>query len=295
MSEPVRESTRKVVWQRVCILGVGLLGGSIGIRLLRDGLAADVVGYGRNEFRLKTAIELGAIRQGFLTVEEAARGADFVIACLPVQEIPVALSWASKSARRTAILTDVGSTKASIVKAVGAIKMSQVFVGSHPLAGSERSGVENANDSLFDNKLVVLTPTSESNPHAIELLEGFWGSLGATSLRMSPEGHDEAMSMTSHLPHVIASILAAATPERLTPLAANGWKDSTRIASGEPKLWRQILEENQSHVLHALKNFATISGQWIDALEARDFDRVEQLLKAGKRIRDVVGNRHTSS
>ncbi len=295
MSEPVRERPRRVIWQRVCILGVGLLGGSIGIRLLRDSLAAEVVGYGRSEFRLKKAIELGAIREGFLTVEEAARGADLVIACLPVQEISTALSWASKSARRTAILTDVGSTKESIVRTVDAIEMSQVFVGSHPLAGSERSGVENADAGLFENKLVILTPTVKTNPHATELAEEFWQSLGASTLRMSPDGHDEAMSMISHLPHVIASILAAATPEKLVSLSANGWKDSTRIASGDPGLWRQILEENQSHVLHALKNFATISGQWIEALEARDFDRVEQLLKAGKRIRDVVGNRYTSS
>ncbi len=173
--------------------------------------------------------------------------------------------------------------------------MSQSFVGSHPLAGSERSGVDYADAELFENKLVILTPTANSNPNAVELIEELWRSLGANTLRMSPDGHDEAMSMTSHLPHIVASMLAASTPEKLAVLTGNGWKDSTRIASGNPGLWRQILQENQVHVLHALKNFATISGQWIEALEAQDFDRVEQLLKAGKSIRDVVGNRHTSS
>ncbi len=98
MSDPARERPRRVIWQRACILGVGLLGGSIGIRLLRDGLAANVVGYGRSQFKLNRAIELGAIQEAYLTVEEAARGADLVIACVPVQEIPAALSWAAKSA-----------------------------------------------------------------------------------------------------------------------------------------------------------------------------------------------------
>ena len=118
--------------------------------------------------------------------------------------------------------------------------------------------------------------------------------MGASTHRMSPEEHDRAMAVTSHLPHIAASMIAMATPRDLLAFTGTGWNDTTRIAAGHSGLWRQILEENHGPVLRAMQNFATISREWIAAMEAKDFDRVEQLLIAGKEIRDSVGNRHSS-
>lgn len=283
-----------MIWRRVCILGVGLLGGSIGMRLIRDRLAADVVGFGRSDEKLRRSVELGAIHQGYTDLLEAASDSDLVIACTPVQEIADGLLTASASANVDALFTDVGSTKRTIVEQLSSTPIRLRFIGSHPLAGSDRSGVANANPNLLNDKLVLLTPTEPNTREDVSKLESFWRSLGAKTECLSPDDHDRTMSLTSHLPHMVAAILAASTPEELLRFTGSGWKDTTRIAGGEPELWRQILEENQAHVLHALKNFATISDRWIAALEARDFIRVEQLLQAGKTIRDIVGNRHPS-
>jgi prephenate dehydrogenase len=283
-----------VVWNRVCILGVGLLGGSIGMKLIQSRLAKEVVGYGRDSEKLKQAVVLKAIDTGSTSLREAASGADLVVACTPVQQIPEVLAAAAEVADSQALLTDVGSTKSTLVEQLSKLGLSDQFVGSHPLAGSDRSGVRHATAKLFEDRLVMVTPTKDTKPLRLQQTLDFWQSLSARLHVMSPIEHDEAMAVTSHLPHVVASILAAATPESLVKLTGTGWQDTTRIAAGQPELWRQILEENYLPVLHALQNFATISADWIQAIEAKDFTRVEQLLKSGKLIRDSVGNQHSS-
>lgn len=283
-----------VTWQRVCIIGVGLLGGSIGLRLRRDALAKEVVGFGRDPQKLSRAIEMGAIDRGDVSLQAAARGADLVIACTPVQQIPDALQEAASTAHQHALFTDVGSTKSSIVASLDSTTLAKRFVGSHPIAGSDKSGVDHATYELFERRLAILTPTGGTDSSCIELIEQFWRQMGASTWKMSPDAHDHAMAVTSHLPHMVASIISMATPKELLALTGTGWNDTTRIAAGHPHLWRQILEENHGPVLRAMQNFATISREWIAAMEAKDFDLVEQLLIAGKEIRDSVGNRHSS-
>ncbi|MDZ4848592.1 MAG: prephenate dehydrogenase/arogenate dehydrogenase family protein [Pirellulaceae bacterium] len=284
-----------MTWQRVCIIGVGLLGGSIGMRLRRDKLATEVVGFGRDSKKLQRAVELGAIDSGYLDLASAAQNADLVISCTPVQQIAESLLEASQFASSKATFTDVGSTKSTIVTTLQNSDLASRFVGSHPIAGSDKSGVEFATADLFNQKCVVVTPTASTNLAIVNLIETFWKNLGATTTRMSPSDHDNAIAVTSHLPHLLAAILSSGTPKELLELTGTGWCDTTRVAAGSPKLWRQILEENQEPVLHALQKFATISREWIEAMEAKDFDRVEQLLIAGKQIRDIVGNRYSSS
>ena len=283
-----------MTWQRVCIIGVGLLGGSIGMRLRRSTLAKEVVGFGRDRRKLDRAIELKAIDRGEETFELAAHAADLVIACTPVQQIPNSLLEASSFASSQALFTDVGSTKSSIVSALSSTPFSHRFVGSHPIAGSDKIGVEYANANLFENRLVIVTPANGTNRSSTESILDFWKQLGAQTLTMTAVEHDDSMAVTSHLPHVLASMLSLTTPKDRIELTGTGWSDTTRIAAGNPQLWRQILEENHGPVLRAMKNFATISGEWMAAMEAKDFDRVEQLLIAGKEIRDSVGNRHSS-
>ena len=284
-----------MVWQRVCIIGVGLLGGSIGLALKRKRLAQSVVGVGRTVAKLDTALSRGAIDQATDDILVGARDADLVIACTPVQSIVDSLCVAASVAQSSAILTDVGSTKQSItLAAAGRLSHSQ-FIGSHPIAGGHHSGVEHAVGTLLDGALVVITPTQDNTPELVQRITGFWESMGSRTCCLSPAEHDEALATASHLPHMVASALASSTPAEILQFVGKGWMDSTRIAASNSQMWRQILEENHAPALQAMKNFATICGTWVEALEKADFDRIEQLLKAGKATREAVASRYSSS
>jgi prephenate dehydrogenase len=192
------------------------------------------------------------------------------------------------------MLTDVGSTKQTIVQAASGRLSDRQFLGSHPIAGGHHSGVEHAVGTLLDSAMVVLTPTKETCPELTKRMIHFWESMGSKISLLDPQAHDEALAISSHLPHMVASALAISTPHELLQFVGKGWMDSTRIAGSNPQLWRQILEENHGPALHAMKKFATICETWIDALERSNFDRVEELLQAGKTTRESVASRHTS-
>jgi prephenate dehydrogenase len=283
-----------MVFERVCIIGVGLLGGSIGLALHRKRLAQRVIGVGRTISKLDTAIRRGAIDEATDDILVGAKDADLVIACVPIQSIVGALETAARVAKPDAMLTDVGSTKQTIVLAAAGRLSDKQFLGSHPIAGGHHSGVEHAVGTLLDSAMVVLTPTSATCPELLNRMVGFWESMGSKISLLDPEAHDQALAISSHLPHMVASALSISTPQELLQFVGKGWMDSTRIAGSNPQLWRQILEENHGPALHAMKKFATICESWIDALERSDFDRVEELLQAGKTTRESVASRHTS-
>jgi prephenate dehydrogenase len=223
-----------------------------------------------------------------------AKDADLVIACTPVQSIVDSLCVAASVATSNAILTDVGSTKQSITRSALDRLSPKQFIGSHPIAGGHHSGVEHAVGTLIDGALVVITPSEHTDPELVDRMSGFWESMGARICVLSPKDHDEALAVASHLPHMVASALASATPPEILQFVGKGWMDSTRIAASNSQLWRQILEENHVPALQAMKNFATICGSWVEALEKGDFDQIEQLLKAGKATREAVASRHSS-
>jgi prephenate dehydrogenase len=283
-----------MAWQRVCIIGVGLLGGSIGLALKRKRLAAQVVGVGRTVSKLQTALTRGAIDEATDDILVGANQADLVIACTPVQSIVDSLCVAASVAHPNAILTDVGSTKQSIIKAASGRLRPDQFIGSHPIAGGHHSGVEHAVGTLLDGALVVITPSQETQPDLVQRMTNFWESMGARTCCVPPKEHDEALAIASHLPHMVASALSTSTPAEILQFVGKGWMDSTRIAASNTQLWRQILEENHAPALQAMKNFATICETWIEALEQGDFDRIEDLLKVGKATREAVANRHLS-
>ena len=276
-------------FERTVIVGVGLLGGSIGKALRERNLSGTVVGVGRRLEPLQVARDLGAIDEFEVDIETACAAADLVVVCTPVQQVVDYVRRASTAVQPDALMTDVGSTKASICQQLQRLGVSQ-FCGSHPLAGSDKSGVEYADAALFVDKTVVVTPTEETQPASLERVEKFWQSLGSRTLQMKPLEHDDALAITSHLPHVAASALAAATPEALLPLAASGWCDTTRVAAGSVELWLQILEENREPVLAALASYSNSLQTWIEALEHQDAAAIESLLTLGKNKRDSVGN-----
>ena len=164
------------------------------------------------------------------------------------------------------------------------------FVGSHPMAGSEKTGPAHAQADLFEGRVAVVTPSRQTSTEAVDQVERFWRQLGSQVVRMSPKDHDRSVAAISHMPHLVASALAAATPEEELQLASTGWLDTTRIAGGAPELWRQILVDNRSGVLKSLDKFEKVLASFRRALERQEHEQLLQLLEAGKQRRDSLGN-----
>lgn len=278
----------------VVIYGVGLIGGSVGMALRQRGLAEEVIGVGRYQASLDRAVELGALDRGCLDLDVAVASADLVLVATPVDQIVSHIARIREVCPDSCLVTDAGSTKSRIVQqvetdgAAGTVK--GCYIGSHPLAGSEQSGVDAASADLFSGRTVILTPLPDSPLDQIQTLQQFWEGMGAHVGCMSPEEHDEALAQTSHMPHTVASALAASTPAEWLPLAATGWRDTTRIASGDVGLWVEILMQNRDDVLVALERFKKELSDLEHAISDSDKSRLSQLLTTGKQRRDSVGN-----
>jgi prephenate dehydrogenase len=273
------------------IVGVGLLGGSVGLAAHARGIVKRVIGVGRDRGRLEAARTAGAIGDIADGLADGVRGADLVVFCTPVDCIAGQVAEAAPYSKSGAILTDVGSTKTNIVAAlVGRLPAGVVFVGCHPMAGSEKAGVEFARADLFEDRVAIVTPTLSSPPFAVNTLERFWQALGSRVIRMSPEEHDRAVAGTSHVPHAAAAALARALPADLLPLAATGFRDTTRVASGDPELWAAIFRANRPAVLTGLGRFADHLAEFRQLLEADDGPGLVRWLTEGKRTRDALGS-----
>ena len=269
---------------------MGLLGGSIGLALRHRHLVGEIVGVGRPGNPPLAALEIGAVDRIEETIAAAARDADLIICCAPVQQIPEHAEACAAVMDPRGLITDVGSTKVTIAEHISRGHAGKLFIGSHPLAGGTGSGCRFAKDDLLVGSLTVVTPLPSSSPELISRAEQLWQSLGARTTCMSPEQHDVALAQTSHLPHLLAAALAGATPRELLPLTATGWQSTTRVAAGSAELWRQILEENRLPALQALQNFGKVLAQWVAALENNDGQALQQLLEEGKATRDALGS-----
>ena len=278
----------------VVICGVGLIGGSVGMAVRKRGLAQEVIGVGPSQASLERAVELGALDRGCLDLEAAVGSADLVLVATPVDQIVSHIGRIRNVCPDSCLVTDAGSTKSRIVQQVEADGMTGTtrggYIGSHPLAGSEQSGVDAASADLFSGRSVILTPLPDSPLDQIQTLQQFWEGLGAQVGCMPPEEHDEALAQTSHMPHAVASALAACTPDEWLPLTATGWRDATRIASGDVELWVEILMQNRDDVLVALQRFKKELTDLEHAITDSDESRLSQLLTTGKQRRDSVGN-----
>ena len=275
-------------WSTVAIYGVGLIGGSIGLALRKRKLAERVVGIGRNAAKLQRAVDLGAI-DSFVTNPAEAPRPEIAVLCAPVQLLPAHCGVLAKHFPET-LITDAGSTKQALVETIERESPQARFVGSHPMAGSERSGAEHGSHELFEGQMVILTPTANSNSKDVQTLTHFWQALGARTCSMDPASHDRALAITSHLPHVVSSALAAETPADLLHLIAGGWRDTTRIAGADVEMWTQILQENHRNVLDTLRDYQAKLKEFEQALESNQRESIERLLTAGKQRRDALGS-----
>lgn len=252
------------MFEKIALIGIGLIGSSISHAARRGKLAKSIVGSARTPETVATAKRLGIIDEGFASAREAVRGADLVILCVPVGMCGPIAAEIADALEPGAILTDVGSVKAAICKDVAPHVPAGVhFVAAHPVAGTEKSGPESGFAELFDNRWCILTPLPDADAAAVEKLSKFWIALGSNVEIMTPEHHDLVLAITSHVPHLIAYniVNTAAHLERVTDsevikFSAGGFRDFTRIASSDPTMWRDVFLNNKEAVLEMLGRFA---------------------------------------
>lgn len=260
----------------VAIIGVGLIGGSIGLALRERGRAGRVVGIGRDRARLEEARELGAVDAWTTDAAEGVAGAEVAVVCTPVTRIVEDILHAAGHGPASILVTDAGSTKARIVAGVEADPRGRAaFVGAHPVAGSERQGAAHARADLFEGRSCVLTPTASTPPDRLARARDFWAGLGCRVFEVDPVTHDDRLALTSHLPHAVASALAASVPPELFPLAAGAYRDGTRVAGADAALWAGIFRENRGPLLEALAGFDAHLARFRAALQA---DSAEELV-----------------
>ena len=288
---PPHSYNSAMLFDSLAVVGVGLMGGSVGLAAKARGVSRHVVGIGRNADTLAQAQSLGVIDEFTTDLASGVRAADVVVVCSPVDRIAAQVLEAAPHAKPGTLFTDAGSTKGNIVRDIETRLPGHVaFVGAHPLAGSEKQGAAFARADLFADRVCVLTPTANSRPAAVERCALFWRSLGCTLKTLTPEEHDLALATTSHLPHFVAALLSEQLPERWRPFAASGFRDTTRIAAGDPSLWAAIARENALALSHALAEFAGRLDRLREAVLDRDTDDLTRLLADAKKVRDALGS-----
>jgi prephenate dehydrogenase len=290
-----------VQFQKITIIGVGLLGGSIGLAVKRRKLAREVAGFVRRAASLKDCEKAGAVDFATTDLLAAVSNSDLVILCTPLAQMRPLTEQLLPALKRGAIVTDVGSVKADVVRELESIiaKSGAHFIGGHPMAGAEKTGVVAARANLFENTVCVLTPTKKSNATAVRKLEQFWQSLGARVLKLDAAQHDLLVSRTSHLPHVVAATLAnlvlnPASPKTQAQLCATGFRDTTRIASGSPKMWRDIALTNRKNLSRSVDAFVAELKRFQVALKSGDDKAVEKIFATAKQRRDNWCSKSTS-
>jgi prephenate dehydrogenase len=279
------------VIRRLALLGLGLLGGSVAKAARADGLAREIVAVGRRRESLEPALQDGTVDHITLDVAEGVAGADLCVLCTPVATLTELLPVVWRAASDDVVITDVGSTKAGIVRAADALSDTRplAFVGSHPMAGSERSGYGVARADLFRGATVVVTPTERTSPAAVKRVTELWESLGGRVTALDPVSHDRAVAAISHVPHLVADALVDAVV-RLDPsfldLAARGFKDTTRIAASDPRVWREIFQENRVALGEALGAFRQALDHLDGLVASGDAPAIEAELDRIRRVRD---------
>ncbi|WP_258359035.1 prephenate dehydrogenase [Moorella sulfitireducens (nom. illeg.)] len=281
--------------ERVAIIGLGLMGGSLGLALLQGGLAREVAGYDREVEAIQAAMQLGAINHQATCPEEAVAGAEVVILAVPVGTLSQVAGAIAPALAPGTIVTDTGSVKGAVVRELESIFQPRAFyVGGHPMAGSERAGIKAADRYLLENAVYVLTPTPATDAGALKRLEELFQVMGSRVMTLDPEEHDLVVAGISHLPHLLAvslmqtaGILSREHPLALM-LAAGGFRDTTRIAAGDPVMWRDIFLHNRQAILTLLKCWR----RQVEALEGMiargDGEDLEAALQQARSLRAQV-------
>lgn len=279
--------------KRLCIIGVGLIGGSLARALREADAAGEIVGAGRGRTTLERAVELGVIDRFETDPGAAVRDADMVVVAVPLKAIRPVLASIAGHLPPDCVLTDVGSAKQCVVDDARAVfgTLPAGFIPGHPIAGTERSGVEASFPELFQGRRVILTPLLESEAWAHERVKAMWEATGAEVVDMGVRHHDDVLAATSHLPHVLAYTLVdslARLDDRaeIFRYAAGGFRDFTRIASSDPVMWRDICLANQTPLLAILRRFGDDLDRLTRAIEQGDGEAIMATFQRAKHARD---------
>ena len=252
-----------MIYERVALIGLGLIAGSMGLRMRRDGLAGEVVGTARTAATRETALARGLVDRATATTAEAVAGADLVVLCVPVGAMGALATEIAPHLAPGATLSDVGSVKRDVIAAVGpSLPRGVHFVPAHPIAGTERSGPEAGFAELFERRWCLLTPAASVDGGAVERLARLWRAMGSQVERMDPDHHDLVLAVTSHAPHLIAYTmvgvaddLGRVTDSEVIKYSAAGFRDFTRIAASDPVMWRDVFLNNRDATLEILGRF----------------------------------------
>jgi len=279
--------------QRLCVIGVGLIGGSLARALREQGAVAEVIGSGRNERNLRAAVRLGVVDRYDTDPTRAVAGADVVVIAVPLGAIEPVLRAIVPHLAPEAVVTDVGSAKGSVVADVERIygRIPPYFVPGHPIAGTEQSGVEASFATLFQKRRVILTPLAETDAAAHRLIRKMWELTGAEVVDMGVRHHDAVLAATSHLPHMLAYTLVDTLAQmddraEIFRYAAGGFRDFTRIASSDPRMWHDICVANREQLLEMIALFAADLERLAAAIRHDERDAILTLFQRAKRARD---------
>jgi prephenate dehydrogenase len=297
----LNSETSRVQFRKITIVGVGLLGGSIGLAARKFRVAEEIAGFVRRKKTIAECEKFGATDFATTDLLTAVSNSDLIILCTPLAQMRSLAEQFLPALKSGAIVTDVGSVKADVVRELETLiqKSGAHFIGGHPMAGGEKTGVAAARADLFENAVCVLTPTKNSNVAAAKKMEQFWKSLGARVLRLPPEQHDLFVSRTSHLPHVVAATLAnlvlnPANPKLQSQLCANGFRDTTRIASGSPEMWRDIALSNRKNLAKSVDAFISELQKFQRTLKSADAKAISKVFETAKSCRDNWRAKSTS-
>ncbi|MCK4778274.1 MAG: prephenate dehydrogenase [Actinomycetia bacterium] len=278
--------------KKVAIIGVGLIGGSIGLALRENYPDLKVIGIPRREETIIEALNRGAVTEGTLDKKEGVKGADIIFVATPVQTVRSVVEEIYPYVKDKAIITDVGSTKSEIVSKIESFIPENInFIGGHPLAGSERTGIEAASPTLFKNTSYMLTPTKKTDSGAFKTLHKLLTSIGANIVAMEPERHDKVTAYISHLPHLLASSLVQMTGEQsedvenLLSFTAGGFRDMTRIAAGSPSIWVDIFLSNAGALSKVVDEYRDVLLKIKDAIKSKDKEVLNEFLEGARKKR----------
>ncbi len=278
--------------KKVCIIGIGLIGGSLAKAINKTHQSEIVFGFGRDKSRLEKAQKSNVIDQYSTDIGEALDGANMVIIATPVGSYESILKEMKPHIVEDMIISDVGSTKVSVIEAVKEVFGNALdnFIPAHPIAGKEKVGFEVSDADLFVNRKVIITPLENNNPDSIKILAKMWERVGAEVDFMTPQSHDDLLGMTSHLPHMLAfslvNYLISQHPEA-SVYAAGGFKDFSRIASGDAIMWRDICLHNRDSIVEHIKGYQESLNTLVDAIDSQNKEQLESLFREAKNTRDL--------
>jgi prephenate dehydrogenase len=286
---------KKPLFQKLAILGPGLLGGSIGLAARKRRVAGRVVAWGRRPEAAREAVKRGAAHEAAPTPADAVRGADLVVLCTTVEAMPAVAKAMRPGLKRGAIVTDVGSTKYDAVRQVGAALAGRgTWIGSHPMAGGEREGIRAARADLFEKATCLVTPLPKSPPRAVAKLGAFWEALGGRVASLSPSQHDEVVALISHVPHLAAAALVNVVGRRkpsALECVGNGFRDMTRIAAGSPDMWAGIVMSNREEIRRGIEMLIAELQDLAREVANGSAGELRALLGRAKEIRDGLRHR----